>query len=196
MSGAAECLADHFVGLWWGGVVREFRLVVIGCGMKAGLTVRIAARRSALVRQLLREPLPPPGHPNVCSWRHLAARRRDCSTRRRGSQVTRQSRYVVFQQVEAYLRLGWMVQTPAQPYKVLSSAHPDGQAMRLQNSPGQTRPSTAMEGRAGAIRAAVRPRPLEQAARPEPAQLHAPLRSETFAATRNNARSARKRRRQ
>ena len=32
MSGAAECLAHHFVGLWWGGVVREFRLVVIGCG--------------------------------------------------------------------------------------------------------------------------------------------------------------------
>jgi len=145
---------------------------------------------------LPREPLPPSGPPNVCSWRHLAASRRDRSTRRRGSQVTRQSRYVVFQQVEAYLRLGWMVQTPAQPYKVLSSAHPDGQAMRLQNSPGQTRPSTAMEGRAGAIRAAVRPRPLEQAARPEPAQLHAPLRSETFAATRNNARSARKRRRQ
>src|SRR5215469_12230285 len=32
MSGAAECLAHHFVGLWCCGVVREFRLVVIGCG--------------------------------------------------------------------------------------------------------------------------------------------------------------------
>jgi hypothetical protein len=31
-SGAAECLAHHFVGLWWGGLVREFKLVVIGCG--------------------------------------------------------------------------------------------------------------------------------------------------------------------
>jgi hypothetical protein len=110
----------------------------------------------------------------------------------KGPQVTRQSRYVVFQQVEEYLRL---VGPPAEPYKVLSSAHPGGQAMRLQNSPGQIRPSTAMEGCAGAIRAAVRPRPLEPAARPEPGQLHASLRGETFAATRNNARSARKRRR-
>ena len=76
-----------------------------------------------------------------CSWRDLAARRRDCSTRRRGSQVTRQSRYVVFQQVEEYLGLGWMFQTPVEPYKVL---YPDGQAMRLQNSPGPIRPSTAM----------------------------------------------------
>ena len=108
----------------------------------------------------------------------------------KGSQVTRQSQCVVFQQVEEYLRLGW---TPAEPYKVLSFAHPGGQAMRLQNSPGQIHPSTAMEGCAGAIRAGVRPRPLEP--RPEPGQLHASLRGETFAATRNNARSARKRRR-
>jgi hypothetical protein len=44
--------------------------------MKAGLTVRIAALRTALVPPLLREPLPPPGRPNVESRRVVERPRR------------------------------------------------------------------------------------------------------------------------